>query len=40
VRSAYREGARTGTMDGEIKARTPNERLTGGHADKLMDATS
>ena len=37
VRYAYREGGRTGTMDGEIKARTPGERLTVGYADKMME---
>ena len=37
VRYAYREGGRTGTMDGEIKARTPNERLTVGYSDKMME---
>ena len=37
VRYAYREGGRTGTMDGEIRARTPNERLTMGYADKMME---
>jgi carbon monoxide dehydrogenase subunit G len=37
VRYAYREGGRAGTMDGEIKARTPNERLTMGYADKMME---
>jgi len=37
VRYAYRDGARTGTMDGEIKARKPNERLTVGYADKMME---
>jgi len=37
VRYAYREGGRTGTMDGEIRARTPNERLTVGYADKMME---
>ena len=37
VRYAYREGGRTGTMDGEIKARKPNERLTVGYSDKMME---
>ena len=37
VRYAYREGGRTGTMDGTITARTPNQRLTVGYADKMME---
>jgi uncharacterized protein YndB with AHSA1/START domain len=37
VRYAYRDGGRTGTMDGEIRARTPNERLTVGYTDKMME---
>jgi carbon monoxide dehydrogenase subunit G len=37
VRYAYREGGRTGTMDGEIRVRTPNERLTVGYVDKMME---
>jgi len=37
VRYAYREGGRTGTMDGEIRARTSGERLTMGYADKMME---
>jgi carbon monoxide dehydrogenase subunit G len=37
IRYAYREGGRTGTMDGEIRARTANERLTMGYADKMME---
>jgi len=37
VRYAYRDGGRTGTMDGEIRARTPNERLTMGYTSKVME---
>ena len=37
LRYSYREGSRTGVMDGEIATRTPNERLTFHYADKMMD---
>jgi uncharacterized protein YndB with AHSA1/START domain len=37
LRYAYREGGRTGTMDGEIVARVPDERLSFRYADKMMD---
>lgn len=37
LRYAYREGGRTGTMEGEIVARIPDERLTFRYGDKMMD---
>jgi hypothetical protein len=37
LRYAYREGGRTGTMDGEIVARDADERLTFRYGDKMMD---
>jgi len=37
LRYAYREGGRTGTMDGEIVARIDDERLTFRYNDKMMD---
>jgi hypothetical protein len=37
LRYAYREGGRTGTMDGEIIERIPDERLTLRYGDKMMD---
>jgi len=37
LRYSYREGGRTGTMDGEIVARIPDERLTFRYTDKMMD---
>jgi polyketide cyclase/dehydrase/lipid transport protein len=35
----YKDGGRVGTMDGEIVARTLNERLTCRYADKMMEVT-
>ena len=37
LRYTYREGGRTATMEGEITARVPNERLTCGYQDAMMD---
>ncbi len=37
LRYAYREGSRTGTMDGEITFRTLNERLTIRYVDKMFE---
>ena len=37
IRYSYREGGRTGTMDGEIVTRVPDERLTFRYGDKMMD---
>jgi uncharacterized protein YndB with AHSA1/START domain len=37
LRYSYREGGRSGVMDGQITARTPNERLTYHYADTMMD---
>jgi uncharacterized protein YndB with AHSA1/START domain len=37
LRYSYREGGRTGTMDGEIVTRIPDERLTFRYGDKTMD---
>jgi uncharacterized protein YndB with AHSA1/START domain len=37
LRYAYRDGGRTGTMEGEIVARVPDERLTFRYGDKTMD---
>jgi uncharacterized protein YndB with AHSA1/START domain len=37
LRYRYQEGGRTGTMDGEITERIPNERLTMRYADKMME---
>jgi carbon monoxide dehydrogenase subunit G len=39
LRYQYKEAGRTGTMDGEITARTPNERLTMHYLDKMMEVT-
>jgi hypothetical protein len=39
LRYAYRDAGRSGTMDGEITARVPNERLTFRYSDKMMDVT-
>ena len=39
LRYAYRDGGRTGVMDGEITARAPNERLTCKYRDAMMDVT-
>ena len=35
----YRDAGRTGTMEGEITERTPNERLAMRYGDKMMDVT-
>lgn len=37
LRYTYREGSRTGVMDGEIATRTPNERLKYHYTDRAMD---
>ena len=37
LRYSYKEAGRTGTMDGEIVARIPDERLTFRYGDKMMD---
>jgi hypothetical protein len=37
LRYSYREGGRSGTMDGEIVARIADERLTFRYGDKMMD---
>jgi carbon monoxide dehydrogenase subunit G len=39
LRYAYKEGSRSGTMDGEIAARVENERLTMKYGDKMMDVS-
>jgi carbon monoxide dehydrogenase subunit G len=39
LRYGYREGGRSGTMDGEIVARTPGERITMHYGDKMMDVS-
>jgi hypothetical protein len=39
LRYSYKEGGRTGVMDGEITTRAPNERLTFHYADKMMEVT-
>jgi carbon monoxide dehydrogenase subunit G len=39
LRYSYKDGGRAGTMDGEITAREPNERLTMHYSDKMMDVT-
>src|SRR5215831_17950872 len=39
LRYAYREGGRAGTMDGEIVARIPDERLTFKYRDKMMEVS-
>jgi carbon monoxide dehydrogenase subunit G len=39
LRYAYKEGGRSGTMDGEIAARTENERITMRYGDKMMDVS-
>jgi carbon monoxide dehydrogenase subunit G len=36
LRYSYREGGRSGTMEGEIVARTPSERITMHYGDKMM----
>jgi uncharacterized protein YndB with AHSA1/START domain len=37
LRYAYKDGGRRGTMEGEVTARAPGERLTYRYADKMMD---
>lgn len=37
LRYGYREGKRTGTMDGVVTARTVNERLAMRYTDSMMD---
>jgi len=37
LRYAYRDAGRGGTMDGEIVARIPDERLTFRYSDKMME---
>ena len=37
LRYGYREAGRTGTMDGEVSAYTPNERLAMRYSDAMMD---
>ena len=39
LRYGYKEGGRTGTMDGEIAARAENERLTMHYGDKMMEVS-
>ena len=39
LRYAYREGGRTGTMDGQIVARIDDERLTFRYGDKMMEVS-
>jgi carbon monoxide dehydrogenase subunit G len=39
LRYAYKEGGRSGTMDGEIAARAENERLTMHYGDKMMEVS-
>jgi carbon monoxide dehydrogenase subunit G len=39
LRYSYKEGGRAGVMDGEITARTPDQRLTFKYWDKMMDVT-
>jgi len=39
LRYSYRDGARSGTMDGEIVARTPSERITMHYGDKMMEVS-
>jgi carbon monoxide dehydrogenase subunit G len=39
LRYAYKEGGRSGTMEGEIAARAENERLTMRYGDKMMDVS-
>ncbi len=39
LRYSYREGGRTGVMDGEITVRVPNERLTFHYEDTMMEVT-
>jgi uncharacterized protein YndB with AHSA1/START domain len=37
LRYAYKDGGRKGTMNGEITARSPGERLTYHYTDKMME---
>lgn len=37
LRYGYREGGRSGTMDGEITARTPGDHLCFRYADRMME---
>ena len=39
LRYSYREGGRTGVMDGEIVTRIPDERLTFRYGDKMMEVS-
>ena len=39
LRYGYKEGGRTGTMEGEIAARAENERITMKYGDKMMDVS-
>ena len=39
LRYSYREAGRSGTMDGEIVARTPGERITMHYGDKMMEVS-
>jgi carbon monoxide dehydrogenase subunit G len=39
LRYGYKEGGRTGTMEGEIAARAENERLTMRYGDKMMNVS-
>jgi uncharacterized protein YndB with AHSA1/START domain len=39
LRYAYREGGRTGTMDGQIVARIADERLAFRYGDKMMEVS-
>jgi uncharacterized protein YndB with AHSA1/START domain len=37
LRYSYKEGGRSGTMDGEITTRTPDEHLTYQYRDRMME---
>src|SRR5688500_15327045 len=37
LRYSYKDGGRTGSMNGEITTRAPNERLTYRYSDKMFD---
>jgi uncharacterized protein YndB with AHSA1/START domain len=39
LRYSYKDGGRSGVMDGEVATRVPNERLTYKYADKMMAVT-
>jgi len=39
LKYSYKEGGRSGVMDGEITARSPNEHLSFHYWDKMMDVT-